>query len=114
MRSRLARRGPALGPGLTLCPPWFPSGMEEEQRLLGLVQHLEQELGRLKADLAGWQRGRSSCEAADSVRETVGSSGSRVLPEGREQWVSCARLRSCFVSGFFENLILPHSEVLNV
>lgn len=47
------------------------SGMEEEQRLLGLVQHLEQELGRLKADLAGWQRGRSSCEAADSVRETV-------------------------------------------
>uniref|UniRef100_A0A8D1US59 SUN domain-containing protein n=1 Tax=Sus scrofa TaxID=9823 RepID=A0A8D1US59_PIG len=47
------------------------SGMEEEQHLLGLVQHLEQELGRLKADLAGWQRGRSSCEAADSVRETV-------------------------------------------
>ncbi|XP_047635332.1 SUN domain-containing protein 1 isoform X15 [Phacochoerus africanus] len=47
------------------------SGMEEEQRLLGLVQRLEQELGRLKADLAGWQRGRSSCEAADSVRETV-------------------------------------------
>uniref|UniRef100_A0A8D0Q123 SUN domain-containing protein n=1 Tax=Sus scrofa TaxID=9823 RepID=A0A8D0Q123_PIG len=51
--------------------PGLTHGMEEEQRLLGLVQHLEQELGRLKADLAGWQRGRSSCEAADSVRETV-------------------------------------------
>uniref|UniRef100_A0A8C3X042 Sad1 and UNC84 domain containing 1 n=1 Tax=Catagonus wagneri TaxID=51154 RepID=A0A8C3X042_9CETA len=51
--------------------PAAASGTDEEQRLLGLVQHLEQELGRLKADLSSWQHVKTSCEEVDSMREKV-------------------------------------------
>ncbi|XP_055266463.1 SUN domain-containing protein 1 isoform X9 [Moschus berezovskii] len=47
------------------------SGAGEEQRLLALVGHLEQELGHLKADLSSWQRGQASCEKVEAIHEKV-------------------------------------------
>ncbi|XP_057605606.1 SUN domain-containing protein 1 isoform X2 [Hippopotamus amphibius kiboko] len=47
------------------------SGTDEVQRLLTLVQHLEQELGRLKADLSSWQHLKTSCEKVDAILEKV-------------------------------------------
>ncbi|XP_072692752.1 SUN domain-containing protein 1 isoform X18 [Canis lupus baileyi] len=55
------------------------SGAEEEQRLLSVVKHLEEELGHLKSELSSWQHLKTSCEEVDTihgkanaqVRETV-------------------------------------------
>eukprot|EP00070_Physeter_catodon_P047464 XP_028354358.1 SUN domain-containing protein 1 isoform X5 [Physeter catodon] len=47
------------------------SRTDEEPRLLAVVQHLEQELGRLKADLSSWQHLKTSCEKVDTVYERV-------------------------------------------
>nr|XP_055197012.1 SUN domain-containing protein 1 isoform X8 [Nyctereutes procyonoides] len=55
------------------------SGAEEEQRLLSVVKHLEEELGHLKSELSTWQHLKTSCEEVDTihgkanaqVRETV-------------------------------------------
>ncbi|XP_069425826.1 SUN domain-containing protein 1 isoform X14 [Ovis canadensis] len=47
------------------------SGAGEEQHLPALVGRLEQELGRLKADLSSWQQGQASCETVEAVREKV-------------------------------------------
>uniref|UniRef100_A0A8C0DYB4 Sad1 and UNC84 domain containing 1 n=1 Tax=Balaenoptera musculus TaxID=9771 RepID=A0A8C0DYB4_BALMU len=44
---------------------------DEEPRLLAAVQRLEQELGRLKADLSGWQHLKTSCEKVDATYERV-------------------------------------------
>ncbi|KAB1263467.1 SUN domain-containing protein 1 [Camelus dromedarius] len=76
------------------------SGMDEAQRLLALVRHLEQELGRLKSDLtAGLQCTGNSCEkvgAVDAqVRETV-----RLLFSGDQQDGSLEQLLQKFSSRF--------------
>ncbi|XP_007174664.2 SUN domain-containing protein 1 isoform X6 [Balaenoptera acutorostrata] len=47
------------------------SRSDEEPRLLAVVQRLEQELGRLKADLSGWQHLKTSCEKVDATYERV-------------------------------------------
>ncbi|XP_059753990.1 SUN domain-containing protein 1 isoform X11 [Balaenoptera ricei] len=47
------------------------SRSDEEPRLLAAVQRLEQELGRLKADLSGWQHLKTSCEKVDATYERV-------------------------------------------
>ncbi|KAM9058056.1 SUN domain-containing protein 1 isoform 7-T9 [Megaptera novaeangliae] len=47
------------------------SRSDEEPRLLAAVQRLEQELGRLKADLSGWQHLKTSCENVDATYERV-------------------------------------------
>ncbi|XP_061065102.1 SUN domain-containing protein 1 isoform X6 [Eubalaena glacialis] len=44
---------------------------DEEPRLLAVVQRLEQELGRLKADLSSWQHLKTSCEKVDATYERV-------------------------------------------
>nr|XP_031532718.1 SUN domain-containing protein 1 isoform X8 [Vicugna pacos] len=73
------------------------SGMDEAQRLLALVRHLEQELGRLKSDLtAGLQCTGNSCEKVDTqVRETV-----RLLFSGDHQDGSLEQLLQKFSSRF--------------
>ncbi|XP_074201570.1 SUN domain-containing protein 1 isoform X4 [Camelus bactrianus] len=73
------------------------SGMDEAQRLLALVRHLEQELGRLKSDLtAGLQCTGNSCEKVDAqVRETV-----RLLFSGDQQDGSLEQLLQKFSSRF--------------
>ncbi|XP_061065104.1 SUN domain-containing protein 1 isoform X8 [Eubalaena glacialis] len=47
------------------------SRSDEEPRLLAVVQRLEQELGRLKADLSSWQHLKTSCEKVDATYERV-------------------------------------------
>ncbi|XP_059934346.1 SUN domain-containing protein 1 isoform X3 [Mesoplodon densirostris] len=47
------------------------SRADEEPRLLAVARHLEQELGRLKADLSGWQRLGASQEEVDAASERV-------------------------------------------
>ncbi|KAB1263472.1 SUN domain-containing protein 1 [Camelus dromedarius] len=50
------------------------SGMDEAQRLLALVRHLEQELGRLKSDLtAGLQCTGNSCEKVGALLQKFSS-----------------------------------------
>lgn len=46
-------------------------GIEEDQSLLSTVQRLELELGQLRAQLAGWEHWRSSCEKGDGIQERV-------------------------------------------
>ncbi|XP_049644533.1 SUN domain-containing protein 1 isoform X2 [Suncus etruscus] len=46
-------------------------GIEEDQSLLSTVQRLELELGQLRAQLAGWEHWRSSCEKGDNIQERV-------------------------------------------
>ncbi|KAM8951962.1 SUN domain-containing protein 1 isoform 5-T5 [Lycaon pictus] len=81
------------------------SGAEEEQRLLSVVKHLEEELGHLKSELSSWQHLKTSCEEVDTihgkvdaqVRETVklmfsdgeqGGSLKRLLQTVSSQFVS--------------------------
>ncbi|XP_072609486.1 SUN domain-containing protein 1 isoform X27 [Vulpes vulpes] len=47
------------------------SGAEEEQRLLSVVKHLEEELGHLKSELSSWQHLKTSCEEVDTIRGKV-------------------------------------------
>eukprot|EP00071_Canis_lupus_P041978 XP_022275535.1 SUN domain-containing protein 1 isoform X7 [Canis lupus familiaris] len=47
------------------------SGAEEEQRLLSVVKHLEEELGHLKSELSSWQHLKTSCEEVDTIHGKV-------------------------------------------
>lgn len=45
------------------------SGVDEDQRLLSVVRHLELELGHLKSELSDWQHLKTSCGRLDKIHE---------------------------------------------
>ncbi|XP_060029154.1 SUN domain-containing protein 1 isoform X5 [Erinaceus europaeus] len=80
-------------------------GTVEDQHLLLVVQHLELELGHLKAQLSEWQNVKTGCEQGDTlqervdarVRETIRLVFSEDWQDGSLQWL-LRKLSSQFVS----------------
>ncbi|XP_036680859.1 SUN domain-containing protein 1 isoform X7 [Balaenoptera musculus] len=68
---KLTERSEAIQKELEQTALGTVSRSDEEPRLLAAVQRLEQELGRLKADLSGWQHLKTSCEKVDATYERV-------------------------------------------
>ncbi|XP_057343476.1 SUN domain-containing protein 1 isoform X7 [Manis pentadactyla] len=81
------------------------SGVNEDQRLLSVVRHLELELGHLKSELSDWQHLKTSCGRVDKihekvdaqVRETIKLMFSGDQQDGSLEWV-LQKVSSQFVS----------------
>ncbi|XP_076996507.1 SUN domain-containing protein 1 isoform X6 [Tamandua tetradactyla] len=46
-------------------------GLEGDQELPAMVERLQQELGRLRSEMSGWQNQKTSCETVDRIHEKV-------------------------------------------
>ncbi|XP_073070993.1 SUN domain-containing protein 1 isoform X1 [Manis javanica] len=94
------------------------SGVDEDQRLLSVVRHLELELGHLKSELSDWQHLKTSCGRLDKihekanaqVRETIKLMFSGDQQDGSLEWV-LQKVSSQFVSKDDLQILLQDLEM---